>query len=289
MKAERAALAALMLVVGAVARADEAPPPTPLEVFLDDNPGARGEDLIDVTAGDGIDRVLAFVHNPESGIALAAIRVTQFGVGPPLERSPSELAGRQGSDARGSFLVQVTQPCDDAQPPPRMQPGSWLFLQDNALAAWDVIVYGPDCNPRQEIVEASDHSVMRTVGEALFRHIGRGRFRYGPLRYEAFDEAFVAPTREATLSLLRARAAAAPSDVSVQNRLAVGLHAAGDREAALRRLQRAVEIDPSAPDPHRNLAIAHRLRGDREAAAREEAMARDAAAQPVYAPPRGAP
>ncbi len=285
MRAEFALVAGLVALLGAAAKADEAPEPDPLQVFLDDNPGVRGEDLIDVSPGDSIDRVLAFVHNPESGVTLAGLRVTQFGVGAPEDRPASELAGRRGADARGSFLVRVTQPCDDVQPAPRMQPGSWLVLRENALAAWDVLLYGADCRPRQERVEASDHEAMRVVGESVFRPLGRGRFRYGPLRYETFDEAFVAPTREATLSLLRARAAAAPSDAAVQNRLAVGLYAAGDRDAAVRRLERAAEIDPSSPDPHRNLAIAHRLRGDRGASAREEGLARDAEPPPVYVPP----
>jgi hypothetical protein len=285
-RVDRAALALLALLFSAAVRADEAPAPDPLQVFLDDNPGTRGEELIDVAAGDSIDRVLAFLHNPESGVALGALRVTELVGGVAMERSPLHLAGRAGADARGSYLVLVTQGCDERQPPPRMRPGSWLFLRANRLAAWDVVAYRADCQPQEERFEASDHAAMRVVGEDLFRAQGRGRFRYGALRYDAWEEAFVAPTREATLSLLRARAAAAPSDAAVQNRFAVALYAAGDREGAERRLERAVELDPLAPDPHRNLAVVYRQRGDRAAAAREEAQAAAARLDPVYVPGR---
>jgi tetratricopeptide (TPR) repeat protein len=272
-----------------VANAEETAGRNPLRRFLDDNPGTRGEELIDVVPRDSIDRVLAFVHNPDSGVAVSALRVSELVGGVAMERSVADLAGRAGAEARGSYLVLVTQDCDGRQAPPRMQPGSWLFLRQNRLAAWDVVSYGPDCRPLEERVEASDHDAMRVVGEALFRRQGRGRFRYGALRYDDWDEAFVAPTREATLSLLRARAAASPADASVQNHLAVALYAAGDREAAAQRLARASALDPSAPDPHRNLAIVHRQRGDRAAAAREEALAGAASAPAVGAEPRPSP
>lgn len=286
MRAERAALALLALLLASPSRADEAPAPDPLQVYLDDNPGMRGEELIDVAAGDSVDRVLAFLHNPESGVEVSALRVTEIVDGVAMERSALQLAGRAGAGTRGSYLVLVTQGCDERQPPPRMRPGSWLLLRANRLAAWDVVIYGSDCRPQQERFEASDHAAMRMVGKELFREQGRGRFRYGALRYDAWEEAFVAPTREATLSLLRARAAASPSDATVQNRFAVALYAAGDREGAEHRLERAVELDPLAPDPHRNLAIVYRQRGDRTAAAREEALAAAGRFDPVYAPPR---
>lgn len=286
MRAERAALVALVLLLGAAARGDEMPAPDPLQVFLETNPGTHGEDLIDVAAGDSIDRVLAVLHNPESGVAVGALRVAELVGGVAMERTLTQVAGRPGSEARGSYLVLVTQDCDARQPPPRMQPGSWLFLRDNRLVAWDFVTYAPDCRPQEEHYEAFDHEAMRVVGGELFRSQGRGRFRYGALRYDAWEPAFVAPTREATLSLLRARTAAAPTDAAVQNRLAVALYAAGDRDAAVRRLERAVELDPAALDPHLNLAIAHRQRGDNVAASREEALAAALGADPVYAPAR---
>ena len=282
MRAERATLALVVLLAGAVARGAEAP--DALAAYLEDNPGMRGEELIDVAAGDSVDRVLAVLGNPESGIAVRTLRVSEIDGSAGTERSPAALAGRAGAAERGSFLVLLTQDCDDREPPPRMRPGSWLFLRANRLVAWDLAVYGDGCRTREERFEASDHDAMRVVGEALFRGIGRGRFRYGALRYDTFDPAFVAPTREATLSLLRARAAAAPSDAAAQNRLAVALYAAADREAALRRLERAVELDPAAADPHRNLATIYRQRGDREAAEREEALAGAVRSDPVYAP-----
>jgi tetratricopeptide (TPR) repeat protein len=271
---------ALALVVGAKARADGGLADDPLRVYRDDNPGLRDEELIDVALGDPVDRVLAFVHNPESGIAVRALRVSEIVNGVAMERRAADLAGRAGASAQGSYLVLVTQDCDERQTRPRARPGSWLFLRGNRLAAWDLAVYGPDCRIVEERAEASDHDVMRVVGEELFRQQGRGRFRYGPLRYDTWDEAFVAPTRPATLSLLRAHAAAAPTDAAAQNRLAVALYAAGDREGAVARLERAVELDPSAAEPHRNLAVVYRQRGDRAAAAREEALA-EASSKPA--------
>jgi len=264
---------ALALAVGAQVRAEGAAERDPLRVYQDENLSLRGEELIDFAAGDSIDRVLACVHNPESGIAVRGLRVSELVNGVAMERRAGDLAGRAGASAQGSYLVLVTQDCDDRQGRPRMRPGSWLYLRGNRLAAWDLVIYAGDCRIVEERTEASDHEAMRVVGEELFRRQGRGRFRYGPLRYDAWDEAFVAPTREATLSLLRAHAAAAPSDASAQNRLAVALYAAGDRDSAAARLERAVELDPGAPEPHRNLAIVYRQRGDRAAAAREEALA----------------
>ncbi|MCC6639551.1 MAG: hypothetical protein IT386_00130 [Deltaproteobacteria bacterium] len=284
MRADRAALALVVLLAAGDAGADEAPEPDPLHVFLDEHPGMRGEELIDVAAGDGIDRVLAVVHNTESGLVVRALRVSEVAGSVAIERTPQQLAGRAGAEARGSYLVLLTQDCDERQPPPRMRPGSWLFLRANRLIAWDLVTYAEDCRPREERFEASDHDAMRVVGEDLFRTVGRGRFRYGALRYDAFEPAFVAPTREATLSLLRARAASAPSDAAVQNRLAVALYASGDRDGALHRLERAAALDPSAPDPHRNLATVYRQRGDRVAAEREETLAGAARPDPVYAP-----
>lgn len=282
MRAERVAFAALL--VAASVRAEPALAPDPLQVFLGEHPGMRGEDLIDVALGDSIDRILAVVHNPESGMVVSALRVSEITGSSGTERSPAALAGRAGAETKGSYLVLVTQDCDENQVSPEMRPGSWLFLRANRLVAFDVVGYADDCRVREERSDASDHDAMRVVGEALFRRIGRGRFRYGALRYDTFEPAFVAPTREATLSLLRARVAEAPDDAAAQNRLAVALYAAGDREGARRRLERAVELDPSARDPHLNLAIVHRQRGDRAAAEREESLAGATRRDSVYAP-----
>lgn len=260
----------------------------PLSVFLADHPGIRGEDLIEWNTGDSVDRVLATLHNPESGLTVGALRVSELVHGVAMEREVASLSGRPGAELRGTYLVLLTQPCDDRQAAPRMRPGSWLLLRENRLVAWDVIAYDVDCRVLGERVLAGNHDALRIVGEELFRRLGRGRFRYGALRYDGWDEAFVAPSREAMLSLLRARAAASPSDPSAQNRLAVGLYAAGDREGALQRLERAVELAPGAADPHRNLAILHRQRGDRVAAAREDALAAAAHGAPGAGEPESA-
>lgn len=270
-------LAVCLAPAGAFA---DRPPPDPLHAYLAANPSVRGEELIDVSAGDGVDRVLAVIHNPDSGLVLRALRVSEIRGGVALERSPEELAGAAGQASQASFLILVTQSCDDRQPRPRMLPGSWIFLRENALVAFDVVRYAPDCRITEERSLAADHDALRVVGEQLFRKLGRGRFRYGALQYDVWDDAFAAPTREATLSLLRARAASDPDDGSVQNRLAVALHAAGERDAAFERLQRAAALDPGAAAPHRNLAAVHRQRGEREEAARQDALAAAAGALP---------
>lgn len=271
-------LVALGACLGAAPAWTEASPADPLHAYLAAHPGARGEELIELSAGDRIDRVLAVLHNPDAGFSLRALRVSEISGGVGDERSPSELGGPSGRDAKGSFLVLVTQDCDMRQPSPRMLPGSWLYLRENALVAFDVVLYGADCRVVEERTLASDHDGLRVVGEQLFRKLGRGRFRYGALEYERWDDAFAAPTRDATLSLLRARAAENPEDGGAQNRLAVALHAAGERDAAFERLQRAARLDPAAPAPHRNLARIHRQRGEKEEAAREEALAASAGA-----------
>lgn len=284
----RSALLALALigVLAAPARADDPPGPDPLAAFLEANPGVRGEDLVVVASGDRVDRVLAVLHNPESGLAAQGVRVVALDGNVQTDRGPEELAGPAGASASETFLVLVTQECDDRQPPPRMRPGGWLLLRANRLAAWDVPVYGPDCRVQGEQVEASDHEAMRQVGEAHFRRLGRGRFRYGTLRYDAWDDAFAAPTREATLSLLRAHAVAAPEDGAAQNRLAVALYAAGERDAALERLRRASRLQARGADAHRNLAAVYRQRGQKDEAAQQEALAGSGAVRPdISGPP----
>lgn len=200
--------------------------------------------------------------------------------GVAFERDVSSLAADPAQAKTGSFLVTVTQPCDDRRSRPRMRPGSWLFIRDGGLVAFDLLVYEADCAIAGEWVLASDHDALRVVGEQLFRRLGRGRFRYGSLQYEFWDDAFAAPTREATLSLLRADAAANPDDGETHNRLAVALHASGDREAAFDRLRRAARLDPTLPCVHWNLASLHRQRGEKGEAAREEAIAEGAGGSP---------
>jgi hypothetical protein len=270
---KRTASLGLALFLSVAGAAGEPAEPDPLRAFLEDNPGTHGEELIDFALGDSVDRVLAVVHNPESGLTTRAVGILDVIGNAAVDRSLATLAGRSGAEARGSYLVLVTQDCDDRQAPPRMRPGGWLYLSANRLAAFDVVSYGPNCRVAEERFETSSHDAMRVVGERLYRPLGRGRFRYGALRYDSWDDAFAAPTREATLSLLRGHAAGAPDDPSVQNRFAVGLYASGDREGASQRLLRAEHLDPSAPDPHWNLAHVYRQRGDRAGAAREEALA----------------
>jgi hypothetical protein len=278
---KRTASFGLALFLGIATAAGEPAERDPLRAFLEDNPGTHGEELIDFGLGDSVDRVLAVVHNPESGLATRAVGILDVSGSASIDLGVAGLTGRPGAEARGSYLLFVTQDCDDRQPLPRMRPGGWLYLSGNRLAAFDVVSYGPDCRVAEERFETSSHDAMRVVGERLYRRLGRGRFRYGALRYDTWDDAFAAPTREATLSLLRGHAAAAPDDPAVQNRFAVGLYASGDREGASQRLLRAEHLDPAARDPHRNLAHVYRQRGDRAGAAREEALASPTSAPPV--------
>ena len=114
----------------------------------------------------------------------------------------------------------------------------------------------------------------------LFSRARRGRFHYGPLAYEEWNEAFASPTPVGMLSRLQATARERPHDARAQNRLAVGQYALGQRKAAVGALERAVRLASSWPVPHRNLAITYRQQGDLDAAAeaseRAEWLARTA-------------
>jgi Flp pilus assembly protein TadD len=114
---------------------------------------------------------------------------------------------------------------------------------------------------------------MRQVGQAVFRPLRRGNFRYGPLAYQTWDDAFAASNPAATTARLKTSAAARPGDAHAHNRLAVGLFAVGERDAAVEALRRAAELEPSWSLPHWNLAIAHLHRGDLAAAARAQERA----------------
>ena len=117
------------------------------------------------------------------------------------------------------------------------------------------------------MVEASNHAVMQRVGQAVFRPLRRGNFRYGPLAYQIWDDAFAAPNPVTMVARLETSATARPGDAHAHNRLAVGLFAVGERDAAVEAHRRAAELEPGWSLPHRNLAIAHLHRGDLAAAA----------------------
>ena len=126
---------------------------------------------------------------------------------------------------------------------------------------------GPLNSAADSPVEASDHAAMQRVGMAVFRPLRRGNFRYGPLAYQIWDDAFAAPTPVAMVARLETSAAARPADAHAHNRYAVGLFAVGHRDAAVEELGRAAELEPGWSLPHWNLAIAHLHRGDLQAAA----------------------
>jgi hypothetical protein len=230
-------------------------------------------EIEELAPGDDLQRVLSFLRHPESGVGPARVRVralTADGVR-ELRLDGTDAGAAPPADA---YLVDLTQECDTRSSAPDEAPfTSWLFLPANRLAAWDVQVYAPGCQPEPRLFEASDHGAMRRVGQTLFRPAHSGRFRYGTLVYTQWEDAFAAPSREATLSLLKKRALEHPGSGRAQNELAVGLYAAGERDAALAALARAVQLAPDWDVPHDNLAIAHRQRGDLPAAEREARLA----------------
>ncbi len=251
------ALCAALAVLAPAAHATERTTPAP--------------EIDDLAPGDDLQRVLSFLRHPESGVGRARVRVRVLTADGVREL---RLDGTGAVPPADAYLVDLTQECDNRSASTGEAPfTSWLFLPGNRLAAWDVQVYAPDCQPEPRLFEASDHDVMRRVGQTLFRPARSGRFRYGTLVYTQWDDAFAAPTREATLSLLKKRALEHPGSGRAQNALAVGLYAAGERDAALAALARAVQLAPDWDVPHDNLAIAHRQRGDLSAAEREARLA----------------
>jgi tetratricopeptide (TPR) repeat protein len=128
---------------------------------------------------------------------------------------------------------------------------------------------------------------MRRVGQAVFRPLRKGSFRYGPLAYQEWDDAFAAPTPVAMLSRLETSVTARADDAHAYNRLGVGLFAVGERERAVEALRRAAELAPGWSLPHRNLAAAHLRRGDLAAAAREHQRADEIDRTAVGAGPPG--
>jgi len=253
--------------------------------YLAKHPGVAEDDLIEVVAGDPIDRVLAVIHHPDLGLDPLAVELFRIDGAAAIETDLRETMAQRAW--AGELFVAVRQRCRGGFPGPG-EPAftSWLYLSEGRLSAWSLQPFGADCRPEDPWVEASDHSVMRRVGLAVFRPLRRGAFRYGPLAYQNWDDAFAAPTPVSMISRLETSAAARPGDAHVQNRLAVGLFAVGERDAAVEALRRAAELEPGWSLPYRNLAIAHLHRGDLAAAAsaQERADEVDGIAAPGEAP-----
>lgn len=285
------ALIAAALALAWAAHAGSALADDPYRAYRAAHPALAEEDLLDVARGDDLARVLAVVHNPDARIAPERVRVRELGRGGGRAVGIDEALAPGGALASGAVLVDLTQACDTiagagaaakASAERRTGPASasggasgpdftsWLYLRGGRLVAWDLESYGPGCRAAARSVEALDHDALREVGATLFRPAGRGPFRYGVLAYDEWDDAFAAPTRTATLTLLQQGADAAPADARAQQRLAVGLQAAGDREGARRALERAMALAPSWRLPAENLVAVLGLSGDREALARAE-------------------
>jgi len=247
----------------------------PVDDYLASHPEVQAEDLLMVGFGDSLERVLAVLDQPEAGARSSHLRLLEvvhsvsrpLGLDSPAARNPAPEA---------ALILSVSTRCPgNPAGTSATAVDSWFHLRGGRLVAWSFQPYSADCQPETPLFHASDHGAMQVVGEHLFRPAGRGRFRYGPLRYERWDNAFAAPSREAMLSLLRSRAR--PGDARSYNRLAVGLHGAGDRAGALVALEEAARIDPTWGLPHANLAVVYLQRGDlgaaRSAAARAESLA----------------
>jgi tetratricopeptide (TPR) repeat protein len=240
--------------------------------YLEKHPGVAEDELIEVVAGDPLDRVLAVIHHPDLGLDPRGVDLFRIDGAAAIEL---ELRGTLARPApAGDLFLAVRQRCHErlaGAGEPSFS--SWLYLPSGRLGAWSLQPFGAGCKPEDPMVEASDHAAMQRVGQAVFRPLRRGSFRYGPLAYQEWDDAFAAPTPVAMVSRLKASVAARPDDAHAHNRLAVALFAAGEREAALAALRRAAELEPGWSLPHRNLAIAHLRRGDFAAAAREQQRA----------------
>lgn len=235
--------------------------------YLAGHPGVAEDDLIEVVAGDFLDRVLAVIHHPDLGVDPLGVDLFRIDGATAIEIDLRQTLARPGGG--GDLFVAVRQRCREGFPGPGEAAfTSWLFLPAGRLTAWSLQPFGADCRPEDPWVEASDHAVMRQVGMAVFRPLRRGNFRYGPLAYQNWDDAFVAPTPVSMTSRLETSAATRPGDARVHNRLAVALFAVGERDAAVEALRRAAKLEPGWSLPHRNLAIAHLHRGDLAAAAR---------------------
>jgi hypothetical protein len=262
---------AILLLASAVVLAASGPEDF-FRAYLEEHPGVTEDELIEVAAGDRLDRVLAVVHHPDLGVDPLGLDLHRIDGTGTVALDLGAI--RADPESAGDLFVAVRQRCRGGFPGPAEPAfGSWLYLPAGRLSAWSLQPYDAACRPEEPLVEASDHAAMRRVGQAVFRRLRRGSFRYGPLSYQVWDDAFAAPTPVAMLSRLSAAVVARPSDPHARNRLAVGLFATGEREAAVEALRRAAELEPVWSLPHRNLAIALLHRGDLAAAASERERA----------------
>lgn len=257
-----ATAAALLLAVATAAHAQG----DALRAWLATHPGVAEEDLLSVSPGDDLGRVLVVLANADAGFSPRRMRVREAVAGGLREWSAAELAdaAEPPHAGRGTFLVEITPRCaseDDG-------PGGWVYLREGRTVAFDLQSFGRGCRPDAPVFEASDHDALRDVGSWLYRPAGRGRFRYGALVFDEWHDAFAAPTRESMLALLQEDADRNPGDARAQQRLAVALDTVSQRDRARALLERAALLDPAWRLPLENLRALHALRGDRKALAR---------------------
>lgn len=237
----------------------------PFDRYRAAHPEVEPVDLLEPTLGEPLLRTLAVVFHPEAGFRPQDTWWIEERGSLAPQRDLAALVKRLEALEPGEpdgVIVAFRQPC-------ARQDGhsSWIYGGADGLRAFSLTPFDAVCRPDDELVEASDHDAMRIVGVRLFRPQARGAFRYGPLRYESWDEAFAAPSSVAMLTVLESELRAAPDDPGARNRYAVALYAEGRRDEAIAVLRQAVATTPDWPCPALNLATALRQRGDLEGAA----------------------
>ncbi len=253
-----------------------------MRTYVATHPGVGDDDLLGVSLGDDLERVLVVLRNPDAGFSPIHLRVRESRAG-GLEEWPRDEIERRANEARGTLLIDFESRCGR----PNESPGGWVHLRDGRTDAFDLQSFANGCRPETSSFETRDHAALREVGSWLYRPIGHGRFRYGALTFDHWHDAFAAPTQQATLSLLQQEVDRNPGDARARQWLAVVLDAGAQRRRAQEMLERAALLDPDWRLPLENLRVLHALQGDRPAVVKldDRLRALDGRSRPAVSAP----